>query len=342
MSQIRCPEGLIYVNPEEEGFSRIKRGNGFSYHEARGKKIVDQKILKRINALGIPPVWKKVWICKNARGHLQATGYDPKKRKQYLYHQEWVNYRKLAKFSKMKEFGYTLPHIRQHTYHLLQQSGWPKDKVLALVIQMMDEYHIRIGNQYYKEHNETFGLTTMRRKHLDFEEGVGRLEYKAKSGKYRKINLNNNQLMNLVRQCSELPGYEIFTYKDQNRKFQSINSQEVNDFLHSIAGDQFSSKDFRTWGGTTMVVEKQEQARQAIAESSRRKLEPTLVKLVASELGNTQSICKTYYIHPRVLEKVVRGEAKKYAGLVVKNMKPEQLRLLRQSEKTVMNIISEP
>lgn len=341
MSEIRCPEGLIYVNPEEEGFSRIRRGKGFSYHEARGKKIDDQKILERINSLGIPPVWKNVWICKNARGHLQATGYDPKKRKQYLYHPEWISFRKLAKFSRMKEFGYTLPNIRQHTYRLLKQPGWPKDKVLALVIQMLDEYHIRIGNEYYKEHNETFGLTTMRRKHLDFEEGVGRLEYKAKSGKYRKISLHNNQIMNLVRQCSELPGYEIFTYKDQNRKFQSVDSQEVNDFLHSIAGEEFSSKDFRTWGGTTMIVEKEEEARQTVAQSPRRKLEPTLVKLVADELGNTQSICKTYYIHPKVLAKVIEGKATSYGQKPVENMNEKQQRLLRKSEKAVINIIRE-
>ena len=340
MSELECPEGLIYVSPDNEGFTRQRRGKGFGYHTVEGKKVDDPAILERISSLGIPPVWKKVWICKDARGHLQATGYDPKQRKQYLYHPEWVTYRNLAKFSRMGKFGYILPHIRQHTFRLLQQSNWTKEKVLALVIQMLDEHHIRIGNEYYKEHNETFGLTTLRRKHLDFEEGVGRLEYKAKSGKYRKVNLVNNQLVKLVKECAELPGYEIFTYKDQNRKYQSINSQEVNEFLHQVAGDQFSSKDFRTWGGTTLVVEKEEEARQLADTSPNRKLTPSLVKLVAAELGNTQRICKEYYIHPEVLTKVVRGEADKYKKMPIPRMQAKEKRLLRDSEKTVINMIS--
>lgn len=300
----------------------------------------DPLILNRIQDLGIPPIWQKVWICKNDRGHLQATGYDPKQRKQYIYHPEWVSYRQLAKFSKVKEFGYTLPHIRRETYQKLQEPGWGKEKVLALVIQMLDEYHIRIGNNYYKEHNETFGLTTMRRKHLEFEGGVGRLEYKAKSGKYRKISLHNNHLMKLVKKCAELPGYEIFTYKDSNRKYQSISSQEVNSFLHRVAGEQFSSKDFRTWGGTTMTVEKETEAREFAKKSSRRKLEPSLVRLVASELGNTQSICKNYYIHPAILQKVIDGKAQSYGKKKLDGMKAKDLRLLRHSEKVVINILN--
>lgn len=334
----QCPEGLVYVDPNTPGYSRVKRGKGFSYHQSGGKIIADKATLDRLKSLGIPPNWQEVWICPDSSGHLQATGYDRQQRKQYLYHPDWVAYRKEAKFAKMKDFGLTLPHIRRLTYRLLQQAAWNKEKVLALVIQMMDAYHIRIGNDYYKAHHETFGLTTMRRKHLEFEQGVGRLEYKAKSGKYRKISIANNQLVNLVKKCAELPGYEIFTYRDAQRRSQRITSQEVNNFLHHIAGEQFSSKDFRTWGGTSLAVEKADEARLLVEEHDRRKMEPTLVKLVSEELGNTQGICRKYYIHPKVLEKVVAGKNRDYQHRP-EELQAEDARLLSRSERTVLNMI---
>lgn len=342
MSKTRCPEGLVYVGPQEEGFARIRRGRGFSYHDATGKKITDDDILARIKSLGIPPAWKDVWISQNPKGHLQATGYDLKNRKQYRYHPEWTEYRQLAKFSKLRDFGLKIPGIRFQTYQLLKQHGWPKEKVLALVIQMLDEYHIRIGNEYYKEHNETFGLTTMRRKHLDFEKGVGgRLEYKAKSGKYRKISLHHNQLAKLVKECSELPGYEIFTYRDENNKFQSIDSHDVNAFLHELAGEQFSSKDFRTWGGTTLLIEKEEEAREAVSENKRLKLETSLVRAVASSLGNTVSICRNYYIHPEVMKHVMAGEVSDYLQKSPSGIKKNEHKLFRKSEIAVLNILED-
>jgi len=338
VSVVHCPENLTYVRSEEDGYRRVKRGRGFSYHHPSGKKIEQPEVIDRIKSLGIPPVWKNVWICPDPHGHLQATGYDPKNRKQYLYHSEWTEYRNLVKFQKMSDFGRALPEIRRRTHRELQQKGWHKVKVLSLVVQMMDEYYIRIGNQHYKEQNETFGLTTLRRKHLDFEEGVGRLEYKAKSGKYRKISIKNNQLINLVRQCSELPGYEVFTYRDENKKFQSVDSQEVNDYLHHIVGDRFSSKDFRTWGGTSLIVEKEQEARRVAAENKRRKLETTLVRLTAAALGNTVSICRNYYIHPEVIKIVTQGETQSYLH-VPRGLSASGVRLLSKSEQIVLNIL---
>ena len=340
MKETKCPEGLVYIKPETEGYIRVIRGKGFSYHLSDGKKIDDINTINRIKSLSIPPFWKKVWICKNPKGHLQATGYDAKKRKQYLYHPEWVAYRQLAKFTKLKEFGLVIPHIREYCHRLLDRTGWQKEKVMALVVQMMDEYHIRIGNEFYKNQNETFGLTTLRRKHLDFEKGVGKLEYKAKSGKYRKIRMDNNQLINLVKRCSELPGYEIFTYRNDEGRFEDVSSQDVNDFLHRVAGNQFSSKDFRTWGGTSKVVEKEKEARFIIKRNTKKKLEPTLVKLVASELGNTQAVCKEYYIHPKVLSSVVSGKAEKFRKYNPDGIKSTHLRLLSISEKVALGIIN--
>jgi len=340
---VECPDNLVYISHAEKGYTRIKRGRGFSYHLHNGDRIENPKIVERIKALGIPPMWKKVWICQDPNGHLQATGYDQKNRKQYIYHQDWVTFRNLAKFNRIREFGLALPSIREYTSAHLQEKGWPKEKVISLVIQMMDEYHIRIGNQYYKEQNETFGVTTLRRKHLDFEQGVGRLEYKAKSGKYRKINLQNNQLTKLVKECADLPGYEIFTYRDVNKKYQSISSQDVNEHLHQIAGESFSCKDFRTWGGTTMTVEKREIALEEIKENPRLKLESTLVKKVAQELGNTLSVCREYYMHPLILEKAVLEDfdAKAYMSKKKLELSNKHKRLLRESETVVLNILNE-
>ncbi len=341
MGEIECPEDLVYISEETKGFTRIRRGKGFSYLKASGENIKNKNQIERIKKLGIPPMWDKVWISKNPRSHLQATGYDEKGRKQYIYHQTWSAYRNLSKFNRIKEFGYAIPYIRAHTSKQLEQKEWTKDKVVSLVIQTMDEYHIRIGNQYYKDQNETYGLTTLRNKHFEFEKGVGKLEYKAKSGKYRKINLQNHQIAKLIKQCAELPGYEIFKYKDDSKKYQSITSRDVNEYLHQIGGVNFSSKDFRTWGGTTLAVEKQLEARQEVENNPRLKFESTLVKAVSQELGNTVSVCREYYIHPKILEKVTQEEdLSPYSSRKTIDLPVRKRRLLKDSEIIVLNILN--
>lgn len=339
MKAIECPKDLVYTSQQTEGFTRIKRGKGFSYHDTSGDNIKDTETIDRIKALGIPPMWKKVWISPNPQSHIQATGLDQKKRKQYIYHSTWAEYRNLAKFTRIEAFGLAIPTIREHSAALLKEKGWSKEKVVCLVIQMMDEYHVRIGNQYYKDQHETFGATTLRNKHLDFEKGVGRLEYKAKSGKYRKISLQNNQISKLIKECAELPGYEIFTYQDENKKYQAINSHDVNEYLHKIAGENFSSKDFRTWGGTTLAVESQAKAIKAVEENPRLKYESTLVKIVAQDLGNTVSVCKEYYIHPEVLKAVLNEDLKPYALRSKIDLSPSKRKLLRDSEIITLNIL---
>lgn len=344
MKTIECPKDLVYTDQNEAGFTRIKRGKGFSYHKPSGDIIKNAQTIDRIKALGIPPMWKKVWISKNEKSHIQATGLDQKNRKQYIYHDTWIEYRSLAKFSKIKEFGLAIPTIRTHTSRILKEEGWSKEKVISLIIQMMDEYHIRIGNQYYKDQHDTYGLTTLRNKHLDFEKGVGRLEYKAKSGKYRKINLRNNHISRLIKECAELPGYEIFTYKDEHKKNHTISSHDVNEYLHQIAGNNFSSKDFRTWGGTTLAIELKDKARKIMEENSRLKFDATLVKLVSQELGNTVSVCKEYYIHPEILKTVLQEEDNSldtYASRADIELSSSKCKLLRKSEVIALNILQQ-
>ena len=335
------PNNLTHISDDEPGYTRIRRGKGFSYHDEEGNKLTDTDTLGRIKALGIPPIWKDVWIAKDPTGHLQCTGYDLKNRKQYIYHEQWNVYRSEAKFSKIAEFGRALPGIRRQITDHLKIAGWPRLKVLALVIQMLDEYHIRIGNEYYRQQNETFGLTTLRRKHFEFEEGVGRLEYKAKSGKYRKINITNGQLAKLVKQSSELQGYELFKYKGEDGKFHHINSHDVNEYLKDISDEEFTCKDFRTWGGTTLAIEKYEAAQQAMEENARlKKLDVAIIKLVAQELGNTISICRDYYIHPQVLEILVDGKVDQYRSRKIKGLNAKDTKLLSDSEIAALNIIS--
>jgi DNA topoisomerase-1 len=338
---IGLPKTLTYNNDQDPGYTRVRRGKGFSYHTSDSEHITDPNEINRIRALGIPPAWKDVWIAEDPHGHLQCTGIDPKGRKQYIYHSDWNAYRSEAKFRKLAEFGCALPQIRRITTKHLKIEEWSRPKVLALVIQILDAHHIRIGNEYYRQQNETYGLTTLRRKHLEFEKGVVRLEYKAKSGKYRKVSIKNDQLAKLVKQSSELRGYELFKYQDEHKKFHHINSHDVNEYLRDISEEEFSCKDFRTWGGTTLAIEKHGAAQQMVAENPRLKLETTLIKLVAEELGNTIAICRDYYMHPKVMEVVLNEQVDQYRNQKPKHLSTKDCKLLSDSEIVVLNIIGE-
>lgn len=299
-----------YVAETLGGFSRLRRGRGFIYLDYTGQKIADPFLLQRFRELKIPPNWKKVWICSDPLGHIQTVGYDQKRRKQYIYHEEWRRLRNLEKFNKLVEFGRLLPEIRRRAYEDTRLPGWPKNKALGLIVLTLNEVYIRIGNKFYRDENETFGLTTIRRKHLHFEGSGVQFEYKAKSGKYRKISIENRRLARLIRECSQLPGYEVFRYRENGATI-SIDSSDVNAYLRQISGENFTSKDFRTWGGTALAVEKLAEARAIASENKRAKLPAILVKLVAHELGNTQAICREYYVHPAILAAVESGEFEK-------------------------------
>lgn len=305
---IQTIDKLVQVEDSEPGWTRKKQQNQFVYFNENGEILQRKQYIERIEQLVIPPMWSEVWICKLPNGHLQSTGRDLRRRKQYIYHPDWIAYRQAMKFEKILDFAYQLPLLRQMTAIHLKDKTWTKRRVLALIVQVLDECHIRIGNQYYKERNNTFGLTTLRRKHLDLTDDHTILfEYKAKSNKYRKVSLDSRKLVKLIKKCSELRGYEVFRYQEGN-KTHPIDSTDVNEYIRSIAGEQFSAKDFRTWAGTALAVEHYPIAQQIVQENQRKKLEPTVVKLTAKELGNTMSICRDYYIHPAVLN-VIKKEA---------------------------------
>ncbi len=295
---------LVYSSDNEPGFFRKKYRNGFRYTDNKDNELNCEKTLQRIEGMVIPPVWENVWICSKDKGHLQSTGRDPKNRKQYIYHPEWIAYRQAEKFSKMADFVAALPKLRKVTEKHLRQKKWNRNKVLALAVKILDEYHIRIGNKQYARKNGTYGLTTLRRKHIEMEDGELNFAYKAKSNKYRNVRIDNPRLIKLIKACSELPGYEVLRYRDEDGSMQSIDSSEVNEYLKEIMGGPFSAKDFRTWAGTSLAVKYYYDALEVVDQNPKKKLEPTLVKMVAKQLGNTMSVCRTYYIHPRILRLV--------------------------------------
>ena len=279
-------------------------GEKIIYLDEGGEEIVDDQTIHRINSLVIPPNWADTWICKLENGHLQCTGRDERNRKQYLYHPDWMAYRQKTKFRKLKEFGAMLPSIRTKLDELLDQPDFSKDKVLAIAVSLLDAHFLRIGNEYYRSENETYGLTTLRRKHLEQDGNELKISYKAKSNKYRNISIQNKKLTNLLLAINDLPGYEVFRYEEEGDRKQ-IDSSDVNEFIRKISDDQFSAKDFRTWGGTVSAVEVYSDARKEISEHPRRKLDVSIVRRTAKILGNTVNTAREYYIHPKVLDHLV-------------------------------------
>ena len=324
---------LVYVTDEEPGYTRIKSGDSFVYIDEKELELSEEETLKRIQNLVIPPIWKDVWICKKENGHLQSTGRDLKNRKQYIYHPDWTAYNQHNKFSKLAEFGKSLGPLRNQIEKDLASTEWNKAKVVALIVHLLDEYYLRIGNQYYTENNDSYGITTLRRKHITNSEKSLRLEYQAKSNKIRKVNISNKRLAKLVREISDLPGYEIFRYKEGYRNWQNVESADVNEYIEQHMGEDFSAKDFRTWGGTKLTIALYNDAEQKLKENKRLQFEPTLVRLVAKKLGNNLSTCREYYIHPDVLKAAEHHELPKKASPKFRKME------LDEAEKLVLTIL---
>lgn len=298
------PDNLIYTDQDAPGILRKRAGTGFYYITTSGTKIVAKTTLKRIENLVIPPQWKDVWITKTPKAHIQAVGYDQKGRKQYLYHPDWILHRQNSKYERLRHFGEALPSIRKRIAKDIKREGWPKEKVLAIMVMILDEAFIRVGNLSYARQNGTYGLSTLRRKHVNFQDGTVSFEFKAKSGIYQKVTLEDETLVNLIKDCNDLPGYELFRYYDDTTKcYCNLMSENVNEYLRDITGEDFSAKNFRTWAGSVLTLKLKKDAVREIEENPRKKLDTTLVNLVADKLNNTVSVCRQYYIHPQILEK---------------------------------------
>lgn len=335
--------GLIHVSSDDKGYSRKGRGKGFQYFDENGRSITDKEILKRIKGLRIPPAWKNVWVCANPDGHLQATGIDARGRKQYLYHEEWNRQSHISKFDRMAGFAKMLPDIRKKIQQDLRKQGWPREKVISLVINILDQTSLRIGNKMYELENGTYGLTTLRRKHLKMNGDAICFQFKAKGGIYRNTQIKGRRLTRLIRECSELPGQEVFQYLDSDGKPHPVFSQDVNAYIQEISEGDYTAKDFRTWGGTVGAIELFEDALKEIEASPKRNLASCLVRKVADKLGNTMAVCKAYYIHPTILTlaehnridigKAFQKAVKKYESLAG-DLDPAELTALYLIENT--------
>ncbi|MEX0966286.1 MAG: DNA topoisomerase IB [Bacteroidia bacterium] len=301
--------GLRYYSDDRHGYSRTRHGRGFIIYDREGNRVADQAEKQRIKKLAIPPAWERVWISPLPHGHLQATGFDAKGRKQYLYHELWNEFRNKSKFGRMREFGKALPKIRQTTEEHLRKRGLPREKVLACVVQLLEHTQVRVGNQEYAQKNESYGLTTLRDKHVK-EQGRDKItfEFKGKSGKQNHISLDNPRLARLVKMCKDIPGYELFQYYDDKGKKHAIDSGEVNEYIREISGHDFTAKDFRTWGGTVWATKCYCEIGPCEDEKSAEKNTVQVIKMVASHLRNTTAICRKYYVHPSVVEAYRKGE----------------------------------
>src|SRR5215471_5450097 len=324
---------LVYVSDKDPGIERVKRGKGFIY--SKDGKQLNEKDLLRIRRLVIPPAWENVWICTLANGHLQATGTDTKKRKQYLYHPAWRMFRNQTKFFQLLAFGKKLPSIRQQLETDLSKPGLPVEKVLAAVVTIMQYTSIRVGNTMYEKLYGSFGLTTLKDKHVTVNGNTVRFSFKGKKGIYHEIDLKSAKLARIVKQCRDIPGKELFQYYDEQGDKKAIDSGMVNDYIKNICSDGFTTKDFRTWTGTVYAIEALRELGCCDSEAEIKKKMVEALDIVARRLGNTRAICKKYYVHPIVLDLFTSSQLDKYfQGENIKTIEG-----LSEVETILMNIL---
>jgi DNA topoisomerase-1 len=299
--------GLRYASDAKPGITRVRAGSGFRFIGTNGRTIRREDELKRIRALVIPPAWTDVWICPDTLGHLQATGRDARGRKQYRYHSKWREVRDETKYYRMIAFAQALPHVRRQTSRDLKGPHLTREKVLATVIQLLEKTLIRVGNDEYAKQNQSFGLTTMRDAHVAVGKGQVRFSFRGKSGVEHEVSLSDRRLARIVRACRDIPGYDLFQYYDENGERQSIGSADVNAYLQAITGQEFTSKDFRTWAGTVLAAQLLREFEREDSDAKLKKNIVQAVETVAKRLGNTRAVCRKCYIHPAIFDAYMDG-----------------------------------
>jgi DNA topoisomerase-1 len=299
--------GLRYVQDHGPGIQRQQAKEGFRYIGVNGKPIRDKEELRRIQALVIPPAWTDVWICPSAQGHLQAVGRDARGRKQYRYHPGYREVRDQTKFSRMLAFGAALRKIRRHVRKDLGRPGLPREKVLAVVVKLLETTCMRVGNDEYVRQNSSYGLTTLHDKHVIVKGSRVQFTFRGKSGQEQDIELNDATLAKIVKKCRDLPGYELFQYVSEDGNRCRIDSEDVNSYLREITGEEFTAKDFRTWGGTGLAALALGDLGACETEAAAKRNVMAAIKAVAGKLGNRPATCRKYYIHPAVIDAYMEG-----------------------------------
>jgi DNA topoisomerase I len=292
---------LRYVSDSRPGIRRRAAGTGFIYLEPEDHPVQDEAVLARIRSLAIPPAWTKVWICRIPHGHIQASGRDARGRKQYRYHARWRKVRDENKFERMLQFGAALPRMRKRVEADLRSPALSREKVLAIVVRLLETTFIRVGNEEYARTNKSFGLTTLKGRHVKIKGAKIYFRFRGKSGKEHQITVANRKLARLVKSCQELPGQDLFQFIDENGQLQPIDSGDVNDYIRQIGAEDFTAKDFRTWSGTLLAAQRLDEYPAVESAASGKAACVNAVAEVATMLGNTPAICRKCYIHPRVL-----------------------------------------
>lgn len=305
--QSAAQAGLRYVTDGANGIVRRRVGTGWAYYLPNGKRITSAEIRRRLNALAIPPAWTDVWICPDPAGHIQATARDARGRKQYRYHAQYREARDQSKFRRMLEFSEALPALRERIERDLRGDDFSRKQLLAMLVRLLDRTLIRVGNDEYMRENRSYGLTTLRRRHVRVDGAMLHFSFRGKSGVEHSIAVTDPRVARIVQRCQDLPGEELFQYRDGAGKRQSVSSDDVNDYLRSLGGRDITAKDFRTWGGTMLAAV---ELRRMGPAASRREADRNIVAAVdavAERLGNTRAVCRKYYVHPALLHAYLMG-----------------------------------
>ncbi len=329
--------GLRYVSDATPGIERKTAGEDFAYIGPDGKPVDDEKTLQRIRSLAIPPAWTEVWICPHPRGHIQAIGRDARRRKQYRYHPEYREIRDQDKYGRMVAFARALPKIRARVQRDMNRSALPREKVLATVVRLLETTMIRVGNEEYARENHSFGLTTMRTRHVRVKpSGAVRFLFKGKSGKEHQVEIADRRIARIIRQCQDLPGQELFQYVDGDGERHRVDSDDVNAYLREITGEDFTAKDFRTWAGTLLAARALQEMERFDTKAQAKRNVIAAIETVAKQLGNTRAVCKKCYVHPGIIDAyldgtmldVFRRRAEEHIQTSLRKLRPEEAAVL--------------
>jgi DNA topoisomerase-1 len=332
---------LHYVNDHDPGIRRVRAGKGLRYLRPDGRPVRDPADLRRIKSLAIPPAWTDVWICPDPDGHIQATGKDDRSRKQYRYHPRWREVRDEAKYERTIAFGLALPRIRKRAEKNLARPGLPREKVLAAVVRLLETTLIRVGNEEYARANGSFGLTTMRDRHARIAGGTVQFSFRGRSGIRHTVELDDRRLARVVKRCQDVPGQELFQYVDERGDHHTIDSADVNEYLHRIAGQEFTAKDFRTWAGTVLAARALQEFEAFDTKAQAKRNVVQAIERVAMRLGNTKAICRKCYVHPAVIEAYLDGPLAQGLSKRVEEELTESLSALPPEEAAVLAFLQE-
>lgn len=330
---------LKYTNDASAGIQRKRKGDKFIYHH-NNKQVKDLEDLLRIKNLAIPPAWERVWICPDDDGHLQATGFDSAGRKQYRYHPLWSKIRSQTKYYRLLDFGLSVSAIRQNIEKDLKKPGLVKEKVLAAIIAILDSAYIRIGNSVYEKLNGSYGLTTLKNKHVKVEGSTIRFCFIGKKGIRSNITLRNRKLSGIIKKCREIPGHQLFAYYNDDGVVQQIDSGMVNDYIREISGKDFTAKDFRTWAGSVSAIRAFTEIGSYSTQTDMKRNINQMYDYVAGELGNTRNVCKSHYIHPVVVKLYEEKKLDRFIDSGIHNEADDTTSLLKTEEISLIKILS--